>query len=401
MTMQATWAAGEDQACLGAFAVATVMTLCAVPFARRLAVRLGAVAMPGGRHVHLRPTARLGGLAILAGVLAAAPLGLALLPAEWREGVNCVPILLGALVVCLLGARDDVRAMAPGKKLLGLAAAAAVLIAGGVSMQVVELPLLGKVALGPLGALVTVLWVLLCSNAVNLIDGVDGLGAGVVLTAAGSLALIALGLGDPGSAVLLCATAGACAGFLVHNREPARIFLGDSGSLLLGYLLAAVSLSGSTKRATALFLVAALCALAVPLLDSTHAFVRRFREALTRPGQRRLWRALQATTVGDRGHLHHRLLFRGHTHRQVARAVSLTTLLTSLVAMLLLSPDQVGWLTIAGAVLAAAYVLYRLAAPARIALAEKDVVLPAQPPARRAKKQRRQRQRQAAGKEQP
>jgi hypothetical protein len=190
-------------------------------------------------------------------------------------------------------------------------------------------------------------------------------------------------MGNLACAVMLFALAGACAGFLLHNREPARIFLGDSGSLLLGYLLAAISVSGSTKRATAVFLVAALCALAVPLVDSTHAFVRRFCAALTVPGRGRIRRALQATTVGDRGHLHHRLLFCGMSHRQVARAVSLTTLATSLAALLLL-PGDVGWTTTCGGLLAAGCVLYRLAAPRRPAVVvverQPDPVLTPQPP---------------------
>lgn len=368
----------ESTACLAAFAVAAVTAALAVLLVRPLAHRLGAIDVPGGRHAHRAPTARFGGLAILAALLLAAPLALQSLglPLLGNRG-HTLPILGIGLGVCLLGARDDVRPLRPSHKLLGLAAAAVALVMNGIYVQFVELPWIGRIALESVGGIVTVFWVLACTNAVNLVDGVDGLGAGVALVAATVLALLAVAMGDLESAILLFALAGACAGFLLHNREPARIFLGDSGSLLLGYMLAAISVSGSTKRATAVFLVAALCALAVPLFDSTHAFVRRFRKAFTVPGQRRIWRAVKATAVGDREHLHHRLLVHGMSHRQVARAVSLTTLATSLAALLLLPTGDVGSTTICGGLLAAGYVLYRLAAPRRpaVVIAEPEVVL--------------------------
>lgn len=375
------WFGDETAACLLAFAAAAGVAALAGFGVRPLAARLGAIDVPGGRHAHRAPTPRLGGLAILLAVLLAVPLPLRWLAIDGGEVTRHVlPILgIGALV-CLLGARDDVRALRPSRKLLGLAAAAAALVGCGVRVRFVELPWLGRLELGPVGAVVTVVWVLACTNAVNLIDGVDGLGAGLAMVASSVLALVAIAMGDLGSAVMLFALGGACAGFLLHNREPARIFLGDSGSLLLGFLLAAISVSGSTKRTAAVLLVAALCALAVPLFDSTHAFVRRFRKAFTTAGRRRLWRALQATAVGDRGHLHHRLLFSGLSHRQVARAVALTTLTTSLAALLLLPTGAVDGTTICGGLLAAGYVVWRLAARRpEPAAGERELLLPRAP----------------------
>lgn len=378
----------ESGACLLAFAVAAIAAALAVLGVRPLAWRLGAIDVPGGRHAHRAPTARFGGLAILAALLWSVPVGLSQLPfALDGTGQHVLKILVIAACVCLLGARDDITPLRPSHKLLGLTVAAVALVCCGIQVRFVDLPLLPKFSLGAFGPLVTIVWVLACTNAVNLIDGVDGLGAGLGLVASAVLGLVAVGMGDIDGAVLLFALAGGCAGFLLHNREPARIFLGDSGSLLLGFVLAAVSVSGSTKRPTAVLLVAALCALAVPLFDSTHAFVRRFRRALSEPGRRRLLRALKATAVGDRGHLHHRLLGSGMSHQQVARAVALTTLVTSLTAMLLLPTGHLNWTTICAGLVAAGFVVYRLAsrrgAPvATPADGEREVMLPRAPMAR-------------------
>jgi len=358
---------------------------------RWLAARLGAIDEPGGRHAHRQPTPRLGGVAVLLGVLAAAAAGLVTLhlrrPEVFEEVRGFVVVGATAAAVCLLGVRDDVRPLSPLAKLGGLAGAALLLALGGVRLEFLELPLLGKFALGPFAWAATVAWVLACTNAVNLIDGVDGLGAGTSLVACVALALVAHGMGDPATATAFMAVAGACGGFLLHNREPARIFLGDSGSLLLGFLLAGLSANGCTKRATAILLAAGLCALAVPLLDSTQAFVRRFRRAGRALGGGHWLARLRATAVGDREHIHHRLLVRGLSHRRVARTLSLCALVPGLSALFLLPSGNTGWLALSAAALASALVLWRLAAmPSTLKpappTAEKTVVLPSAPPRR-------------------
>lgn len=388
---------GDESAYLATAAVALLVVTLAGFFVPRLARRFGAIDVPGGRHLHLRPTPRLGGTAVLLGVLAGVPVGFALLAglhAEILEQAgNLAAILLIGCGVCLLGACDDVRSLRPSTKLAGLGAAGLLLALAGVRIDFVEVPMLGRFELGPFAVFATVVWVLACTNAVNLIDGVDGLGASVALVACTTLAMVAHGMGDSGSAMAFVALGGACLGFLLHNREPARLFLGDSGSLLLGFLLAAISANGCTKRSTAIFLVAGLCTLAIPLLDSTLAFVRRFARSGV-PGHGRsaaaLFRRLAATAVGDREHLHHRLLVKGLSHRQVTRAICLCAMVPAITAVLLLPTGSVGWLTVAGAVLASGSVLWRLAAlPTAVSVpqpfsrpavaAEKDVVLPSRP----------------------
>ena len=382
---------GDGFAVSVAFAIAAVGAALAVWPVRRLALRLSAIDVPGGRHLHLRPTARLGGLAILLAFWVAWPIGQALLgesrPEVTEQAGSMWAILVVGSFVCALGARDDVRGLSAGKKLLGLAMAGVALVLCDVRVDFFEVPLLGKIALGPWAGLATVAWVVACANAVNLIDGVDGLGSGVTMVSACALALVAFGVGDPGTALGFAVVAGACAGFLLHNREPARIFLGDSGALTLGFVLAALSASGCTKRATAVFLFAGLCALSVPLLDSSQAFSRRFLRGCRGIAPKQLWAGLCAAGVGDREHIHHRLLQRGLSHRQVTRVLSLGTMAPCLLTLSLLPSNAVGWTTVCGAGVAATYVLLRLAALPRStqvarteSSVEKTVVLPAQPP---------------------
>jgi UDP-GlcNAc:undecaprenyl-phosphate GlcNAc-1-phosphate transferase len=391
---------GDAPVYLLAAATGLLVVALAVWPVRRLAHAIGAIDVPGGRHVHRQPTPRLGGVAVLAGVLVAIGVGLAALsirrPEVAEQQRSFVVVLAAAVGICLLGVRDDVKSLSPVAKLAGLGLGGLVLVLGGVRIDFLELPGLGKFALGPFAGVATVVWVLACTNAVNLIDGVDGLGAGTSLVACFALGLVAHGSGDPATATAFVAIAGACGGFLLHNREPARIFLGDSGSLLLGFLMAGLSAEGCTKRTTAIFLVAALCSLAVPLLDSTQSFVRRFRRAGRRLGPGRLLQKLKATAEGDREHIHHRLLGRGHSHRRVARTLTLCALVPGLSALLLLPSGRTGWTSIVAAGLASTFVLWRLAAmPSALKQtqpgAEKDLVLPSAAP-RRTPRVRRARQ---------
>lgn len=391
---------GDAPVYLLALAIGVLVAALAGWPARSLAHRLGAIDVPRGRHAHRAPTPRLGGLSVFAGVLAALLVGSHVLVgrhSELLEQPQRLPLVLGAAAgVFLLGVRDDTRGLSPVAKLAGLALAGTALAIGGVRIDFLELPGLGKFALGPLAGAATVVWVLACSNAVNLIDGVDGLGAGTSAVACLALALVAHGMGDPATATAFVGIAGACGGFLLHNREPARLFLGDSGSLLLGFLVASLSAQGCTKRATAIFLLAALCALAVPLLDSTQAFVRRFRRAARELGRGHWLQKLRATAIGDREHIHHRLLLRGLSHRRVARTLSLCALVPGLSALFLVHSGGIGWLAACAAALASGLVLWRLAAmPSALKpvppSAEKDLVLPSSPP-RRAPRVARERQ---------
>lgn len=265
------------------------------PAVIRLAERAGAVAHPGGRHGHRRPTPRWGGLAIVAGFMGGGGAALAL---GWLLGaipdlsVNQVAgIALGGALVAGLGALDDRYDVRPLPKFLGQVLCATVLLAAGVRIE----GFLNQPLPGWLGGILTVFWVVALVNAINFIDGLDGLAAGVTAIATLTFAVICAMRQQVGAALLAVALASACIGFLPHNFSPARIFMGDLGSHFLGYVVAAVAVAGTLKRAAAVTVAAATLALAFPLLDTAFAVLRRFLRG-------------QAISVADDQHLHHRLV---------------------------------------------------------------------------------------------
>ena len=303
------------------FLAAGLAAFAATPVVRRLAVRFGAIDHPSDRKVHPRATPTLGGIALWFAILVG--LGVAWLTPYFRDLFVASFEPLGALVagtaVMLLGAYDDVRGLSVPAKVAGQVLAAGLLLLFGVELLFFWFPGLGVLSLSAdLSVPLTLIWVLAMVNAVNLIDGLDGLAAGVVALAAGAFFTYVVITGSPiwpdasPASLLTAVAAGACVGFLPHNLHPARIFMGDSGSMLLGVVLAAATISGvgqteaptgSTFAALAIPVLIPVLVLAVPLTDVALAVIRRLRRGrpLTRP---------------DKEHIHHRLLEIGHTHRQ-------------------------------------------------------------------------------------
>jgi UDP-GlcNAc:undecaprenyl-phosphate GlcNAc-1-phosphate transferase len=306
----------------------------ATPVVRRLALRYGAIDRPGDRKVHPKPTPTLGGLALWLACLVG--FGVAYLTPEFRGMFDLtlepVGVILAGTVIVALGSYDDVRGLPVPAKVAGQVLAGGLLILYGVQLFYVWFPGLGVISLSPdLAVPITLLWVLVIVNAVNLIDGLDGLAAGVTAIAAAAFFTYAFRAGEPISpfpspaSLFSTVVAGAALGFLPHNFNPARIFMGDSGSMLLGLVLAAATISGvgrtdapSNPDLAALALPAAipLLVLAVPLVDVIWAIIRRVRRG--RP-----------VYAPDKEHIHHRLLEIGHTHRQ---AVLLMYLWSALLA---------------------------------------------------------------------
>src|SRR5450759_1827135 len=327
------------------------MTYAATPFVRWLAVATGAITAVRDRDVHAVPIPRLGGVAILIGFVAAL-LVAARLPylSQIFQGGEMKGVLMGAVIVCAVGVLDDIRELDWLTKLAGQMLAAGVMAFQGV--QLLSLPLFGVTVLPtPLLVAITILIVVISANAVNFIDGLDGLAAGVVgiagLAFFGYSYLLSRNYDPPNvfstSTFISAALVGCCVGFLPHNFHPARLFMGDAGSLLLGLLLAAatismtgsidpsVQLSGNAVAAILLPVVLPLAILSVPLLDVLLAVVRR-----TRAG-RRPWNP-------DAEHLHHRMLRIGHSHVQ---AVLVLYLWAAVVALGVVSFAFVdGWLPI-------------------------------------------------------
>lgn len=303
--------------------VAAVITYAATPLMRAVAVRTGAFTPVRDRDVHSSPIPRLGGVAIFLG-FAASMLAASHLPRlgqVFELGPELKGVLWGAGIVCLLGAIDDVRELDWLTKMGGQMIAAGIMAFSGVLLW--QLPIGGVTVLPqPIMVALTVLTVLVCTNAVNFIDGLDGLAAGVVCVAAVSFFVysyvISLSYNPPNvfssATFISAALIGCCLGFLPHNYHPARLFMGDSGALLLGLLLAAamISTTGNVSSsqvstdpvaATMLPLVVPASIILLPVVDVLLAVVRR-----TRRGQRP-WQP-------DKQHLHHRMLQIGHGHRR-------------------------------------------------------------------------------------
>jgi UDP-GlcNAc:undecaprenyl-phosphate GlcNAc-1-phosphate transferase len=278
--------------CLVAFAVAAVLTR---PVAR-LATRIGAVDLPRARGLATRPTPLLGGLAILAGTLVA---GLLFLPDtdRWRA------VLAAAAVITIVGAIDDWRDLSPALKLAGQMAAALILVLSGVVVRTFTLPFIGRVVLGDAAEPVTLLGLVAIMNAVNFTDGVDGLAAGVCMISSIAFAVIAFDLGRDSAGVLAAITVGAAGGFLLHNFHPAAVFMGDSGSNLLGLLLGATIVEGTLKTNALIALIGPLVILAVPFLDTTFVVLKRVKYG------RPVYRA-------DANHFHHRFSRIGFSQRR-------------------------------------------------------------------------------------
>jgi UDP-GlcNAc:undecaprenyl-phosphate GlcNAc-1-phosphate transferase len=278
-----------------AFAVVVLLT----PAVGGMARMLGVVDPPGGRRVNRAPVPRLGGLALFLGLLVPS---LAFL----RVGNENRGLLLGAALAVTVGAIDDFRGLRWFEKLAGQLAAGAVPAAFGVWVDRFTFPFLGVNTLPEwAGIPLTIVWIVAIMNMVNFLDGMDGLAAGVSAIAGSTFAVIALSLGKPDAAILSATVFGACLGFLRHNFYPARIFMGDSGALLLGYVLAAVAVQGLLKTAATVALFFPLLVLAVPIVDTTFVVVRRLKH-----GERLF--------EGDQAHLHHRFLRRGFSQARAA-----------------------------------------------------------------------------------
>jgi UDP-GlcNAc:undecaprenyl-phosphate GlcNAc-1-phosphate transferase len=257
---------------LWGFLVALAVVLVLTPAVGRVARVLGVVDEPGEqRRMHLRAVPRLGGLAIFLGIFIPALAFLELTPA-YRG------ILLGAAVATAVGMADDFRGLPWSVKLGGQIASALIAVYFGVTIEHFSFPLLGIHELPEwLSVVATVVWIVAMMNIINLLDGMDGLAAGISAIAGGTFAVLALSLGRPEAAVLSAIVAGACLGFLRHNFYPARIFMGDSGSHLLGFILAAVAIQGALKTAATVALFFPLLILAVPILDTSFVIAKRLK----------------------------------------------------------------------------------------------------------------------------
>ncbi|TLM80290.1 MAG: undecaprenyl/decaprenyl-phosphate alpha-N-acetylglucosaminyl 1-phosphate transferase [Actinobacteria bacterium] len=335
--------------------VALSVTLLLTPWARRLGERTGAVALAGGRNVHEGTVSRFGGVAMFLGfvaTLAVAWAGDRLL--GWDLGVVARPgqvlgVLAGATVIFAVGVLDDLHTWSPRDKLLGQIAAAVIAVAAGARVEYIGNPFgPGLQSLGLAAYPVTVLWLVGFANVINLIDGLDGLAGGVAAISAGWFALLAAQSNQVIAAVFAVALLGACVGFLRYNFHPASVFMGDSGSMFLGFILGSIALMGVMKSTAAITLAVPLLIIGVPIFDTGSAIIRRILHR--RPIQE-----------ADKGHLHHRLLGRGYGQRMTVTIIWAWSFALAVAGYAMrYAPSSLRWVTLVLVAVPSAFVANRL-----------------------------------------
>ncbi|MCT4585579.1 MAG: undecaprenyl/decaprenyl-phosphate alpha-N-acetylglucosaminyl 1-phosphate transferase [Peptostreptococcaceae bacterium] len=284
-----------------AFLIAFLVSYFSMPFVKKLAYKINAIDVPkDNRRVHKKPIPRLGGVAIFLGFSVALIISLDI-------STKLIGLLIGISIIILLGIIDDVKEISAKIKLLGQIIAAFVVILFGIKINFVTNPFVFSggdyLYLGYLSIPITIIWIVGITNTVNLIDGLDGLAGGVSAISAITLTFIAFYNKQYDAAILLIALAGGALGFLPYNFNPAKIFMGDTGALFLGYVLAVVSIEGVIKSYAALAIFVPVLALGLPIFDTTFAIVRR---AMNK----------KPIMQADKGHLHHRLLDKGLSQKQ-------------------------------------------------------------------------------------
>ena len=296
------------------FVIALVVSYALTPSVKKLAIKIGAVDRPNARKVHTHVIPRLGGLAIYIGFMAAV--------------LFCVPLqhelvgmLLGCTAIVAVGIWDDICNIPAKVKLVGQILAACIPIAFGIQIEWLTNPFGDIIVLPELIAIpVTIFWIIGFTNTVNLIDGLDGLAAGVAFIASISMFLLAYNLNQFLPALVIVSMAGAALGFLQYNFNPAKIFMGDTGSMLLGYTLSVAAVLGLVKTAATVALVVPIIALGLPILDTTFAIIRRKMSGVP-------------IFQPDKGHLHHRLLALGTTQKQAVLIMYFVSMILGIVAL--------------------------------------------------------------------
>jgi UDP-GlcNAc:undecaprenyl-phosphate GlcNAc-1-phosphate transferase len=303
-----------------ALILAAVVSLATTPLVKSLSYKVGAIDVPkDDRRMHDHPIPRMGGLAIFFGFMVSV---LLLLPLDTaKQGM-----LLGAVIIVILGIFDDIYALPAKLKFVVQIVAALIAVLAGNRIQVVSNPNIFSSNpywdLGVLSIPVTILWIVAITNAVNLIDGLDGLACGVSTISSVTMLVVALLVSEGDVAVMMAALAGACIGFLPYNLNPAKIFMGDTGATFLGYILATVSVQGMFKLPTIISFVVPFLMLGLPIFDVTFAVIRRLAKG-------------QSPMSPDRSHIHHRLIDMGFSQKQAVGILYVVSAILGLSAVVL------------------------------------------------------------------
>lgn len=318
-----------------ALAVSTAVSFVATPLVKNLAIRVGAVDVPkDNRRMHKVPIPRLGGLAIATSFILCV-----LIFAEADYQIQ--GILLGAVMIVVIGVMDDIMTLKAIPKFVVQILAACVVVYHGCRIQYLSNPIITSTQryldLGAWSGPVTVIWIVAITNAVNFIDGLDGLAVGVSAISSATLLVIALLVAENNIALIMMILLGACLGFIPYNFNPAKIFMGDTGSAFLGFILATMSIQGMFKLYAIISFAVPFLILGIPIFDICFAVIRRLAKG-------------QNPMKADRGHIHHRLIDMGFSQKQAVAITYFLTAILGLAAVVLTSSGEVRALILIGAV---------------------------------------------------
>lgn len=300
------------------FLCALVAATALTPLMRRLALKVDAVDYPDARKVHAQPIPYFGGVAIYLAFVVSVVSVYGFF-SEAQAYPSLAALLLACLIIVLLGLYDDLRGSSAWIKFVAQTAAALIVIYSGVRIQIINIPIYDHVELGYWAWPVTCLWLVGICNAINLIDGLDGLAAGICMFAALSIFASSVRWGGAEVALFCSALVGSLLGFLRYNFYPARIFMGDTGALLLGFLLGVISILAGSKSTSGVAILIPITAMGLPILDTSAAIIRRFRHH-------------QRLFLADRQHLHHRLMRVGLSHRQAVLLMYLASVYLGIIS---------------------------------------------------------------------
>ena len=335
-----------------ALGIALLVSFALTPLVKRLAHKIGAVDIPkDNRRMHKEPIPRLGGLAIFLGCIAALLTAFLLTPHFDAIAPQLRGILLGAVIIVAVGIVDDVRPLGAGVKLILQIVSALLAVGHGVLIQTIAnpFPFGGEYwNFGIWSIPITVIWIVAVTNSVNLIDGLDGLADGVSTIGALTMLIIALLMGDMPMAIICGALVGACVGFIPYNMNPAKIFMGDTGSTFLGYMLATVSVLGLFKLYAVISFIVPFIILGFPIYDTASAFTRRILKG-------------QNPMKADRSHTHHKLIDMGMNQKQAVATLYLISGVLGMCAVMIVSTGYMKAILSVAALLVTAYTAARIA----------------------------------------
>lgn len=304
--------------------VAFLVSSAIIPLVKRIALSIRSVDYPGGRRHQTDAIPRMGGAAVITGFFVGSGIGTALGWPIWEGDITfsqLIAIPLAIFIIFLCGIVEDTIGLSPLSRIFMEIIAALTVIRAGWSFSAFNIPFLGTFQLGFLSEILSLVWIVGVTNAVNLLDGLDGLASGVVTIICATMMILSFWTGDFLPAIVMCAAVGACIGFLRKNWAPAQIYLGDSGSLTLGFILALASVRSSLKASTAIAILVPILALGLPVIDTMLVMLYRFSKSKSEGSGKSLPGRLGYIFRSDRSHLHYLMLRLGPERRKIVIAI--------------------------------------------------------------------------------